>query len=389
MKLSIIILTKDRPQLLEKSLKYIKLSASYFDEIIVSDTSTIHKFHNLEISQKSQIHNLKYIERPSKFSAVQHWNEAIVFASGDFVFCLTDKMILIPGVMENIKSVLIQNEPDVLNWSAINCSFLESDKILSTQTILSRTLNTSENHDEYNSIEILMLKAEAKIHRADMSPHYYASGKICFGGYSRALIDKMISKTGSVCSGATHDYSAMVKALCLSNKSIEIKTPAILHINLPVWESTGGRITSSSKYAHEYIQTLHEKQKILEGMLIPNLYTSVSNLVSYDYKMNLKFSNIQINLDSYNWFINIYRDLSSNQLVWESNAVKREQFLTYYKYIWGNLPARTFYKILFVNFKSKVMRFKTSLIVNFKSKLKLLMAEYLNDKNIKDIIETK
>lgn len=382
MKLSIIVFTKDRPKLLEKSLEYIKLSASSFDEIIVSDTSKIYNLINSDISKKSKIHNLKYIKRPSEFSAVQHWNEAIVSSRGDFVFCLTDKMILIPSLMKNIKSILIKNEPDILNWNAINCSFLESDEILLNHSHLNRASNLSENYNTFNSIEILARKAEAKVHRSEMSLQYYASGKICFGGYSRALINRMILKTGSVCSGATHDYSAMVKALCLSNKSIEIRTPAIVHINLPIWESTGSRITFSSKYAREYIQTLHNYQKILNGMIIPNLYTSVTNLVSYDYKMNLKYSNSKINLNSYNWLVNIYRDLTDNKLVWESNIIKQKQFLIFYKYIWANLPARYFYKILFIFLRSKstpiFYKYIWANLYKVRSKSILLKTKYLD-----------
>ena len=326
MLIDLVIPTRNRKFLLKESLNFLYLSSHLFNKIYISDTSTDLREDNARICSESCIGNLVYVPRPATLDAVSHWDTAIRQSSADYVFTLTDKMLLLPNAMQYVvDNILAGSNPEIINWTALNF-FPKAGKIgFANGTLEIESFWTSRSHENYVPKEVLRLKAFGNTTRAEQSAKTYAQGKICFGGFSRELLNKITKQYGSICSGATHDYSAMVRALTLAKSGVVLNEPAIIHVNLAKNASTGSRIDYSSAHAKDYLESLPDHQVILSKMLVPNVYSSVTNLISFDFRENFDPSLSTVGMDSKNAIMNIAIDLSRLGKQWKNKTERKTQ----------------------------------------------------------------
>ena len=344
MKITVIVPTKDRPSLLVESLRFLSLSSELLHQIIVSDSSNISGEQNKNLCIESKIDNLYYWKQESHLSAVAHWDRAVRDAEGDFIVCLTDKMLLLPSTIYTVLEVIKNKNVDIINWKDLSVSLIDTDYHFDNLRSKNYLAKIPGAFSEFNPLDELEKKSLSVVHRSLQSKESYVRGKICFGGYSRWLIEELVKKSGSVCSGATLDYSSMVKALGNARTAFELTNVGVLHNVLPLKESTGSRITYFSKFARDYIESLQEKESILKGMLIPNLYVSSTNLISYDFLNNLRYSNRTIMFNEENWIKDIAKDLALPNRVWESSKARQEQFSLFTKFVFVKTQNRVLLK---------------------------------------------
>jgi hypothetical protein len=254
-------------------------------------------------------------------------------------------MMILPSTIRDILDILEKETPDIISWPSLD--FIPNSPIFSPEIprIESYYIFEGQKYVAYDPIEALQSRASAEQHRGSISSSEYSRGKICFGGYSRWLVDEIMKKSGSVCSGATHDYSAMVKALGNARSALQLKNPGIIHVHLPIEESTGSRLDYYSKYAKHYIDSLSERDLVLKGMLIPDLYFSTTNLVSYDFLVNLQYAKANIDFNVKNWLSNIATDLCRTSRIWENRMERNSQLKIFHKFVREN--CNTGFKVKF------------------------------------------
>jgi hypothetical protein len=257
MKFSIIIPTQDRPELVYLAA-YYALNQNYKDiELIVSDNSTTadHKKRNqLKLEGYVKSNKLLLVGPEKELSAPEHFEFALQYATGDYVFFLTDKMMLLPNTLTIAADAINKSGAEIVNWNYypfITDNYLEpsgSGSLYYIQKSLDR------GYKKYDPLKALANKASGFILRSDLSAEEYIKGKICFGGFSKELISRIVSKSGSLFGGATHDYSALVQALCLKPTCISLKERGILFISLPVDKSWGSLTHIEAAGALRYYQ---------------------------------------------------------------------------------------------------------------------------------------
>jgi hypothetical protein len=344
MKITVLVPTKDRPSLLEESLRFLSLSSELLHQIIVSDSSNISGEQNRTLCIESKLNNLCYWKQESNLSAVAHWDRAVRDAEGDFIICLTDKMLLLPSTIYTVLEVIKNRNVDIINWKDLSVSLIDTDYHFDNLKSKNYLSKIPGDFSEFSPLDELEKKSLSAVHRSMQSKESYVRGKICFGGYSRWLIEELIKKSGSVCSGATLDYSSMVKALGNARTAFELTNAGVLHNVLPLKESTGSRITHFSKFAREYVESLQDKESVLKGMLIPDLYVSSTNLISYDFLNNLRYSNRTISFNEKNWITDIAKDLALPNRVWENSKTRQEQFSLFTKFVFVKTQNRVLLK---------------------------------------------
>jgi glycosyltransferase involved in cell wall biosynthesis len=199
MKLSIIIPSRNRPELLPIALASLTDQSANQFEILVSDNSSedIAKINAAHVASISDS-RLRYVRPPKEMSMVEHWNWAVQQASGDYIAFLTDRMLFkIEGVKKLIEAI-DRHRPNLMVYF--------NDRIKQHQApyILERSRYTEDVH-KLNIQCILDACKEGMISR--MWPRMLNSI------ISRSLLSKMQDRYGAVFTGIVPDYSFCFQAI--------------------------------------------------------------------------------------------------------------------------------------------------------------------------------
>lgn len=366
MKFSIIIPTQDRPDLMSLAVHHA-VSQNYNNiELIVSDNSTtldLKEKNTLKLKPYIQNNNLIYVSPEKTLSAPEHFEYALQHATGDYVLYLTDKMMLLPDTLEIASHVIKKTNAEIVNWTYVS---YEAVDYLSPETngVVKGEwpISPKTEYEEYDSIKHLAFKSSGALSRSKESIQDYVKGKICFGCYSKDLINRILEKTGSVYGGVTHDYSAMVQGLCLSKKSVILNNPGIVFVGLPLDKSLGSLTHFCSFSAFKYYEHFPQPEKTLKSLLVPGLYSSQHNMVAHDYIKYLSIYDKKSLFYDRFWLSSIEEDLYLKGKIWRNEVEKKEQlnlfnsYISKYKWLFLYFLTRKFGKFL-LKFKNEPMLF--------------------------------
>lgn len=340
MKFSIVIPTKNRANLLRIVVKNaMQVGHSNF-EVIVSDNSTTEEHRRLNIFAVEEYigeANFRIVYPPQILAAPTHFEYALDYAKGDYIIYLTDKMLMIPGLLTMVEEVLEASQADIINWAYAPYMLEDVENPGGAGTLVEDRVLISNAIEYYDPLEALKFKAECKVPRNQQETSDYALGKIIFGAYSRALISRIRSKTGNLFGGgATHDYSAMIQALSMAGKCVMLKTYGVIFISLPRDKSLGSLTATDSKWALRYFQEFTNGKTIIESLLVPGIYASQHNMVAHDYIKYLPLFDHMDFFNSRNWLLAIYSDLFARERIWGSQEEKSSQLNLFKSYLKKN-----------------------------------------------------
>ncbi len=373
MKFSIIIPTQNRPELLALAVKHV-INQGYKDiELIVSDNSTTSEMRNRnKLLLESHIQNgdLLLVVPQNILCAPKNFDYGLQFATGDYVLFLTDKMLLMRNTLDTVFKLIQETSADLINWRY--CIF-SPDNYLKPENegYIDRPLPFSgDSYHEYDPLKHLKFKASGVLPRPLEDIDNYVKGKICFGCYSKELISRIVAKSGSMYGGVTHDYSAMIQALCLAKKCVLLEKPGILFVSLPSDKSTGSLTNLHSVSALEYYQSFKDYKFILNELLVPGVYASLHNMVAHDYVKYLKLYNKQEILVEKNWLNSIAADLYLPGRVWKDKVECKKQFRLFHMYFYNR---KKLLMLFAINFRIWTLSVKKMLSVGFRTMAKKLI----------------
>ena len=339
MKFSIVIPTQNRPELLELVVRHAMQVEHQNFEVIVSDNSTTASVREQNYQALLQYANAPnfHIYYPSRpLSAPEHFEFALSWASGDYVTILTDKMIILPGLLSKVEALIGDHNADIVNWLYAPFYIDNPDECFKKgKLVLDNSFLTSE-HVVFDPIKALRFKASGSIPRTLQTTQEYALGKIIFGVYSKDLIQRIKNKTGSLFGGATHDYSAMIQALCMAKTCIAMNSIGMIFMSLPADKSLGSLTANDSRWALSYFKQFTEPKSVISNLLVPNVYASQHNMVAHDYKKYLSIYGHSNLFDIKNWLIAIGDDLKLKNRLWSSERERKKQIRMYYDFLYQN-----------------------------------------------------
>jgi glycosyltransferase involved in cell wall biosynthesis len=336
MKFSIIIPTQDRPALLAVTVKYaMQLQHANF-EVIVSDNSTSDAWKKLNfdaVCGYDSEPNFKLVHPPKVLSPPENFEFALDYATGDYVMYLTDKMVILPNVLSEAEAAIKTSKADIVNWANAPYYIDNIEFPAGSGRLVEESEFLSGQPKKYSPRVALKFKASGIVPRNKQQTRDYVIGKLIFGCYSRELIERIKSRSGTVFGGATHDYSAMIQALSLANTCVMLNTYGVIFISLPPDQSLGSLTAADSQRALMYYRSFTEPDAILASLLVPGIYASQHNMVAHDYK---KFLPIYGNLDLFNetnWLTAIYSDLISESKVWADSEEMNSQLTLFKRHV--------------------------------------------------------
>jgi glycosyltransferase involved in cell wall biosynthesis len=324
LKFSVVIPTRHRPGFIKESIKYLALQDYPNFEVIISDNYLDPALSCKKIVEASALADVKYVKPSKPLGMVENWNFALEHAEGDYVLYLTDKMILLPNTLSRLNNALSEVQADIVSW--IDDSFSPddfSDYFGRGQYLVGASgVKTGLLYERFDPKRELNLKASGVIARTEQDKSTYAKGKICFGAYSSTLIQAVKKKYGSLFFNIAPDYTSMILALSEANVCIELASAGIVHVNTNI--SNGNLAATNDTHAKAYLDSLDDADKIFDGMVVKNLYSSVNNMLTHDYGALKKRYELSLEFNKLNWLAYIYEDTFNQNKVWSSQKIEQE-----------------------------------------------------------------
>ncbi|WP_101319632.1 glycosyltransferase family 2 protein [Aeromonas sobria] len=112
---SIVLPTRDRPELVSKVLKSLELQTFLDFEVIISDNGC-NAFCEHEISPFLKDERFKYKRPPYPMNMCDNWEFAIGSAQGKYITVFCDKFILRSDALNLMAGEISNSSPDVLTW---------------------------------------------------------------------------------------------------------------------------------------------------------------------------------------------------------------------------------------------------------------------------------
>ncbi len=337
MKFSLIYPTRHRPKFIEMALQFLEKETYKNFEIIISDNYTDVSLSCEVYCRNSSLENIKYVKPPTPIGMVDNWNYALQQATGDYIFYFTDKMFLLPGTLSYVADILVKNPVEIVNWvdSKYTPSRMPDYFGEGVYTKGRSAVSSDKFFIKYDPKEEFKKKAFGEVSRGEQDASHYVRGKICFGGYKRHLIDRILDRAGNLFHDISPDYTSMILGLSLATSAIEIRPPGIVHINTDL--SNGGQGAVRDEHVLSRLISLDGGNFMFDDMLVPHLYSSAHNVVARDYiSLQRKFG-FDYQLNTVNWLVYITEDLDLAGRVWSSRDVEVEHRHLLKKFIEKNM----------------------------------------------------
>jgi glycosyltransferase involved in cell wall biosynthesis len=340
--------TKDRPFLIEYCIKSSLLQTFSDFELIICDNS---KDDETEIICKKYVHDkrIKYFKSGSNLAMGDNWEFAISIVKGKYVTVLTDKTILYKDCLQKSYEYLVKNPVDVINWRDDSYNLINENSELKTgydKGIFYRKY-MPVSPKIVNQQEELIRNFDLKNRRGTEGEKYFW-GKICFGFFSKKLIDRIISNEGSFFNGITPDYSSKIRALTYADSIIDIGQSLQLSFGTKI--SNGNTSSNKAYKAKEFIETYSE-EKYITDLPISNLYSSLHNIVAFDFFSSKKSKSMKLN--RVNLLKRALEDLSETSFLTKSERIN--QYILLENEI-KKLPLEKIFEIRFEYFKFRIKK---------------------------------
>lgn len=278
---SIIVCTRNRPDIIKYCIFSLKNQSFEDFEIILSDNSDpFIQEKNLQYIKKLNFEKLKYIRPPDLLSMPNHYEFALQHTTGEYVGCLTDKNLLKKNSLKDIYKILKNNKVDIFNYNYKGCLWLKN-KIFKWKLQLSLADEKSnKDFEEYSSNKELLRRLNFETSfRSEGAKCAY--GKIFFGFYHKDLIKRIRESCSFLFHGLSCDYTSAALALNFANKVIYCHQPMMIAINN--YAGNGKNCSTVNNAMVDYLKTCSDNiESLLEDLPIPNVYT-LHNLCAYDY----------------------------------------------------------------------------------------------------------
>ena len=328
MRFSIVIPTQDRANLLAVAVRHAMQLVHPDFEVIVSDNSTTAERRRLNLDAVRDYvdaPNFRIVQPPRPLSPPEHFEFALEHATGDYVTYLTDKMVVFPHALSDADAVITASGADIVNWACVEYSLDDAGSPLGSGTLVEEFEFLNGHREAYDPIAALRVKAACGLPREQQDTREFVLGKIVFGCFSRQLIDRLRSRSGTVFGGATHDYSAMVQALSVARTCVMLNAYEAIFFSLPRDQSLGSATATEPQRALQYYRTFTSPDSMLSSLLVPGVYASQHNMVAHDFKKFLPVYGNEHLFSKRNWIRAIAADLLSDSMVWLDSAEKASQ----------------------------------------------------------------
>jgi glycosyltransferase involved in cell wall biosynthesis len=274
---SIIVCTRNRPELVKHCILSLKNQSFKDFEVIISDNSDP---KNQEITYKFienlNFKRLRYIRPPQTLSMHENYNFGIEEARGEYVGVLTDKNFFKKNALKDLQGFLKKTPVDIINYSHGGCLWFPQ-ALLKWFSVDS---STRSDFEFYNPKKELLRRLSFKTSIINEGVNYNF-GKIFFGFYHCSLVESIKKTYGCVFHPLSPDYNSTALALNLAKKGVFYHKKIMISVNNYMGTGASGSIIPGATL--NFIKgAVDDSKAALSNLPIPSVYV-LHNLLAYDY----------------------------------------------------------------------------------------------------------
>lgn len=295
---SVIIPTKDRPELLRDAISSVLLQNFDDYELIVSDNFNDERTANVVNEFKNNKH-LNYIRTDKEMNMPDHWEFATKKAKGIYILILTDRSFLRQGSLRDIYNSISESEKDVSVCFWNHGHYDEKSKILFGEK-------------EQAGTKFLKSKDLIKDFSQTLSACFLP--KPCYGCYRRDFAQKIRQNIGRLYLPISPDYTSAFLFLAYSD--------FVMYIPRTLFFFQGDTVCNRLE---PYVRSLNMKDLY---RFVPIKAPISSSLIFNDLLAIRNLANGKLRYVDINWvfyFVICYRELKGNMTIpWMDKEVQLE-----------------------------------------------------------------
>ena len=295
---SIVIPTRDRPQLILDAVISSVDQQFHSFEVILSDNSSDDKTLDT-LRASGHVSRITCIRPPREMAMPDHWEFATSQAKGEYVLVLTDRSILKQGALSEISRALSAYGPGVISVCSWRWSLFDD---------ASGAELPDSNHTENPTSRILSSQDVVAAFVGPQEGYPYSLPRAMNSCYSAGIAAKIRAQHGRLFFPLSPDFTSAFLMLAHVDQLLYIDTP--LFISRGLSSSTGGNAYRSD--ATNYLETLE-----LEDWYryVPIKASLVENFLFQDFlaMRTMAGGALHVEIDWVEYFGRCYKEILGKQ----------------------------------------------------------------------------
>ena len=268
---SVLVPTHDRPDLVAMAVASVVAQRHDDFEVIVSDDPG--RAPCAEAIAAIDDERVRYLRTEQRVSMADNWEHALAAAQGEYICVLLDKSALLPDALATAAAALERNPADIVTWWNEGFTpIAEGERQGWYEPYFQPGTETA-----YDPRDVLRRRLTFRVRRGAEGTDYFR-GKICFGAFSRPLIDRIRAKQGKVFFPIAPDYTSRAAGSWLATSAVDLGRPLMLSYRTD--RSNGLQYRIDASHARQFI--VDSGEGLLDELPIPGLYASAHNLTAHD-----------------------------------------------------------------------------------------------------------
>lgn len=273
---SLVIPTRDRPDLLRYCLKSIQNQDFNDYEVIVADNYL--KSPADGVMAEFTDPRFRYVRPDHPLSMPDNWEFAVDFASGRYVSIVIDKTVLLPTALSFTFHALEKFPAEIASWRSDAFTPKDEAKGYDVGTFVSASVPQPVS---YFSPRAELERRFSLVDRRGFEKEKYFLGKMCFGVFEDELIKRIRDRHGRIFFPLSPDYTSLVLGLAYARSAVDLGRS--LQISFSVSVSNGRHTQVSFAATLNYLRTIDPNLSMIDAAPIEGVYASTNNFVCYDY----------------------------------------------------------------------------------------------------------
>ncbi|WP_233078035.1 glycosyltransferase family A protein [Rheinheimera soli] len=280
---SIVLPTRDRPDLVRRVLESLVAQTFTDFEVIVSDNALnnpcLHEVSRFLVDKRF---NYKRTLKPMDMCS--HWDFALEGATGEYVTIFSEKFMLRPDALELMSQEIISSQPDVLTWQyeIFDVSFIDGLNLYGDYHPLIKPGNPI-NYDPVSELKRRVCFDFPLFCRYNKQKDSY--GKIYSGAIHRNVLARIKNNYGRIFHPLSPDFTSMIAILNESKVCVDMNQSLMLVVNMA--GTSNGEATKRSVVAtRQFIESFGlDIEKFRLQLPIPGFWIGHQVIVSADYEL--------------------------------------------------------------------------------------------------------
>ncbi|GHG69265.1 hypothetical protein GCM10010919_19080 [Alishewanella longhuensis] len=282
--ISLVIPTRNRPELVEYCLACIAAQTCTDFEVILSDNGT-----DRLCEQQFQLYRhdkrFKYVRPSADLNMCDHWQFAVSFAQGEYVTILSEKFMLRPDAVLLLSQMAKQYQADIFSWQFERYEANGNDISKGHYHPLMKPVAPSY----YSTVDELKRRLNfATPTFCRQFRHKTSYGKMYSGCVKRSVLLRAQAHFGSVFQPYSPDYTSMIALLNESELAIDVGQSLMVVVfgsQISTGEATKSSVQVAVDYCSEY---KHIIEDFTQRTLFDGAWVGHNSFIAYDYHLMCK-----------------------------------------------------------------------------------------------------